>query len=62
MGLSWRGVVDEIVRKVVGVKVRTDSGVEVRRETRKLRAALLRLKVDSIARIMYIVSRGGNGS
>lgn len=52
MGPSWRGVVVEIVRAVVDVKVGEDSRVEVRRGVRRVRAALLRPRADSVGRIV----------
>jgi hypothetical protein len=55
-GFSWRGAVVEIVRVVVDVRVRTESGVEACRGLRKARVALLRLMGDSVARIVYIFS------
>jgi hypothetical protein len=55
LGVSRRGVVVEIVRLVVGVMVRRDSGVVTCRGLRSARVALLRLSVDSVARIVYIV-------
>jgi hypothetical protein len=52
---SWRGAVVEIVRLVVSVSVRSESGVEVRRDPR-MRFALFRLMGDSVARIVCLES------
>lgn len=59
MGSSWRrGVVVEIARVLVVVKVRAqvESGVEVLRGVRRARAALLRAMFDSDARIVSCMS------
>lgn len=56
MGPSWRGAVVEIVR-MVGVIVQIESGVEACRDLRRARVALLRLSVDSVARILCFGSQ-----
>ena len=52
LGVSRRGTLVEIVRAVVVVIVWMGSGVVACRGLRRARVALLRLSVDSVARIL----------